>query len=120
MQKLQHFIVKPVSIAIESLLRSKVFADFPKLKLIICHGGGAIPYQIGRFLAERAKRNATPYEESLRQLYFDTSLYIQDALETLFRWATPDRCMFGTERPGSGTAKDPKTGKLICPLHGPL
>jgi OH-DDVA meta-cleavage compound hydrolase len=31
----------------------------------------------------------------------------------LFRWATPDRCMFGTERPGAGTAKDPETGKWM-------
>ncbi len=101
------------SIAILNLLESNVFQDFPKLKLIICHGGGAIPYQIGRFLAGKTKRSSMSFEESLRQLYFDTALYTQDALEMLFRWATPDRCMFGTERPGAGTAKDPKTGKWM-------
>lgn len=101
------------SIAILNLLESNVFKDFPKLKLIICHGGGAIPYQIGRFLAGKSKRNSMSFEESFRQLYFDTALYTQDALEMLFRWATPDRCMFGTERPGAGTAKDPKTGKWM-------
>jgi len=92
-----------------------VFEDFPKLKLIICHGGGAIPYQIGRFRAARIKggRARETFEESLRKLYFDTALYTQDALEMLFRWATPDRCMFGTERPGAGTAKDPKTGQWM-------
>jgi 4-oxalmesaconate hydratase len=106
-----NFIIEE-SIAIVHLLSSKVFDDFPKLKLIICHGGGAIPYQIGRFRAARVKggRGGRPFEESLRQLYFDTALYTQDALEMLFRWATPDRCMFGTERPGAGTAKDPVTG----------
>jgi OH-DDVA meta-cleavage compound hydrolase len=101
------------SIAIMSLMKSKVFKDFPNLKLIICHGGGAIPYQIGRFMAGRAKRKATPFVESFRKLYFDTALYTQDALEMLFRWAGADRCMFGTERPGAGTAKDPQTGKWI-------
>lgn len=101
------------SIAILNLLESNVFQDFPKLKLIICHGGGAIPYQIGRFLAGKAKRSAMSFEEAFRQLYFDTALYTPDALEMLFRWATPDRCMFGTERPGAGTAKDPKTGKWM-------
>lgn len=104
-----NFIIEE-SIAIMSLMGSNVFKDFPKLKLVICHGGGAIPYQIGRFRAARAKRNGTPFEDSLRQLHFDTALYTQDALEMLFRWATPDRCMFGTERPGAGTAKDPETG----------
>ena len=31
------------------LVGSKVFADFPTLKVVVAHGGGAIPYQIGRF-----------------------------------------------------------------------
>ena len=105
-----NFIIEE-SIAIVNVLDSKVFEDFPALKLIICHGGGAIPYQIGRFRAGRIKRGSdVAFEESLRQLYFDTALYTQDALAMLFRWAGPDRCMFGTERPGAGTAKDPKTG----------
>jgi OH-DDVA meta-cleavage compound hydrolase len=107
-----NFIIEE-SIAILSLMKSKVFKDFPALKLIICHGGGAIPYQIGRFVAARSKRNATPFVDSFRQLYFDTALYTQDALDMLFRWAGADRCMFGTERPGAGTAKDPKTGKWL-------
>lgn len=109
-----NFIIEE-SISIINILSSKVFQDFPKLKLIICHGGGAIPYQIGRFRAARIKggRAKETFEESLRKLYFDTALYTQDALEMLFRWATPDRCMFGTERPGAGTAKDPVTGNWM-------
>ena len=106
------------SIAIMSILDSKVFEDFPKLKLIISHGGGAIPFQIGRFRAARGKlvhgkHVRASFEEAFQQFYFDTSLYTQDALEMLFRWATPARCMFGTERPGAGTAKDPVTGKWM-------
>ena len=108
-----NFIIEE-SIAIINVLDSKVFEDFPALKLIICHGGGAIPYQIGRFRAGRIKRgHDIPFEESLRQLYFDTALYTEDALAMLFRWAGTDRCMFGTERPGAGTAKDPKTGTWL-------
>jgi len=107
-----NFIIEE-SIAIQNLMKSKVFKDFPTLKLIICHGGGAIPYQIGRFVAARSKRGATPFVDSFRKLHFDTALYTQDALEMLFRWASPDNCMFGTERPGAGTAKDPATGKWL-------
>ncbi len=100
------------SISILSLLNSTVFDDFPTLKMIICHGGGAIPYQIGRFRAGAIKdgRAKETFEDSFRKLYFDTALYTKDALEMLFHWATPDRCLFGTERPGAGTAKDPVTG----------
>lgn len=109
-----NFIIEE-SVSIINILSSKVFEDFPKLKLIICHGGGAIPYQIGRFRAARIKggRAKETFEESFRKLYFDTALYTKDALEMLFHWATPDRCMFGTERPGAGTAKDPATGEWM-------
>ena len=102
------------SVAVFSLVEARVFKDFPKLKLIVSHGGGAMPYQIGRFLAGRSKRDGTPpFLEGFRKLYFDSSLYTKDALEMLFRWATPERCMFGTERPGAGTARDPETGKWL-------
>ncbi|MEI8599268.1 amidohydrolase family protein [Vibrio sp. M60_M31a] len=35
--------------AFQQLLMSDVFKDFPELKIIIPHGGGAVPYHWGRF-----------------------------------------------------------------------
>jgi predicted TIM-barrel fold metal-dependent hydrolase len=43
-----HFIQEE-TLAVSALLSSAVFDDFPELKLIVSHGGGAIPYQRGRF-----------------------------------------------------------------------
>ncbi|HZU05288.1 MAG TPA: amidohydrolase family protein [Chloroflexota bacterium] len=106
-----HF-VNEESIAIISLLSSRVFQDFPTLKLVISHGGGAIPYQLGRFRATRIRqRHPEPFEEAMRKLYYDTCLYSKEALELLFKVVGPDRCLFGTERPGTGTALDPVTGR---------
>jgi len=107
-----HFINEE-SIAIVSLLSSSVFKDFPKLKIIISHGGGAIPYQIGRYRAMWSRRKQGAFEDILKQLYFDTCLYTQESLDLLFKWIGPERCMFGSEKPGIGTAKDPKTGEWI-------
>jgi 4-oxalmesaconate hydratase len=104
-----HFLNEE-SIAIVSLLSSKVFDDFPKLKLIVSHGGGAIPYQIGRYRSMWVRRKLPPFEEQLRKLYFDTCLYSKEGLELLFKTVGVDRCLFGTERPGIGTSKDPETG----------
>ena len=39
--------------AILSLLNSKVLLEFPTLRLIISHGGGSVPYQVGRWRAAR-------------------------------------------------------------------
>ena len=47
----------------------------------------------------------------MRRLWFDTVLHRQNALELLFKVVTPSRCVFGTERPGSGSSVDPDTGR---------
>ena len=112
-----HFINEE-SIAIISLLTSRVFLDFPKLKLVISHGGGAIPYQVGRFRAfymrpGRRVMGDEPFEVSLRRLYFDTCLYSKEALELLIKVVGPDRCLFGAERPGTGSEIDPDTGRSM-------
>jgi predicted TIM-barrel fold metal-dependent hydrolase len=49
----------------------------------------------------------------MRHLYYDTVLYSKDALELLFKTVGVDRCLFGTERPGVGTVKDPRTGRWL-------
>ncbi len=111
-----HFITEE-SIQTVSLCDSTVFDDFPSLKIIMCHGGGSIPYQIGRWRALRWRQpNVKPFDESLRQLYFDSVLYNKEGLELLFKIVGTDRCMFGTERPGTGSSKDPNTGRWLDDL----
>ncbi|MBX5437835.1 MAG: amidohydrolase [Alicyclobacillaceae bacterium] len=105
-----HFINEE-SIAVLSLLESRVFEDFPTLKIIIPHGGGAIPYQMGRFRAWRYRDpQAEPFEVSVRRLYYDTCNYSKDSLELLLKVVGPDRVLFGTEKPGTGSVRDPYTG----------
>ena len=106
-----HFITEE-SIAILSLVDSKVFQDFPKLKLIISHGGGSVPYQVGRWRSQlRGPNDTENFDQRLKQLYFDTALYNIESLKLLFRICGPERCLFGTERPGAGSKTDPRTGK---------
>ena len=113
-----HFITEE-SIAVLSLTRPtcRVFRDFPTLRLIISHGGGSVPYQIGRWRAGRFRQNnPETFDEALRRLYFDTVLYNQESLELLFRIVGTDRCLFGTENPGTGSARDPGTGRMLDDL----
>jgi predicted TIM-barrel fold metal-dependent hydrolase len=107
-----HFINEE-SIALVSLLNSNVFKDFPKLKIVVSHGGGAIPYQYARFEASALRRGMERFSDRMRNIYYDTVLYSAEALTLLFKTVGPDRCMFGTERPGVGTVKDPRTGKWL-------
>jgi 4-oxalmesaconate hydratase len=99
------------SIAIISVLGSKVFERFPKLKLIVPHGGGAIPYHMGRFRAWSVRRGGEFFDQQLKRLHFDTCTYDQDALELLFKKVGTKNVLFATENPGTGSAPDPLTGR---------
>ena len=109
----QHFISEE-SLAVLSLINSSVLQDFPKLKIIVSHGGGSIPYQIGRWQADYAMKAGRPIEEfnqRLGKLYFDTCLHAKRSIEMLTAIAGSRNVMFGTENPGSGSALNPETGK---------
>ena len=53
----------------------------------------------------------------LRKLYYDTCLYSQDSIELLLRAVGIDRCMFGSEKPGVGSTRNPETGRWIDDIH---
>ena len=99
------------SIAVMSLMESKVFERFPNLKLIVPHGGGAIPYHMGRFRAWSVRRGGEYFDDKLKRLHFDTTVYDPESLELLFRTVGADRVLFATERPGTGSARNPRTGR---------
>lgn len=101
------------TIAVFSLVTSSVFEDFPDLKLIVAHGGGAIPYQLGRFEPwyQTLFPDRPPLRQALRNLYFDTMVYSPDSLELLLKTIGPERTVYGTECPGVGSIGNPRTGR---------
>jgi OH-DDVA meta-cleavage compound hydrolase len=106
-----HFINEE-TIAVFGLINSNVFRDFPNLKILVSHGGGAIPFQLGRFQSG-GNRRGIDFLEQARKLYYDTVLYTADALHLLLKTMGPDRCLFGAECPGVGSTIDPATGRTL-------
>lgn len=111
-----HFINEETT-AVFGLLNSRVLDDFPDLKILVSHGGGAIPYQLGRFEAGSLRRSGGDesklFSSRLRKLYFDTVLYTKDAVELLVKTVGPERCLFGAECPGVGSEIHPHTGRTL-------
>ncbi len=106
-----HFINEE-SIAVFGLVNSNVFKDFPQLKIVVSHGGGSIPYQIGRFQSGAARRGVD-FLDGLRNLHFDTVLYSEEALRLLIKTVGADRCLFGAECPGVGSTLNPHTHRTF-------
>ncbi len=98
--------------AIFGLINSDVFKDFPELKIVVSHGGGAMPYQLGRFQAGSMRRpEGDRFIDGMHKLYFDTVLYTKDAIELLLKVVGPERALFGAECPGVGSKINPDTGR---------
>ena len=97
--------------AFMQFLTSDLFQDFPTLKFIIPHGGGAVPYHWGRYrgLAQDLKR--PPLNELLLQnVYFDTCVYHLPGIELLFKVVPIDNILFASEMVGAVKGIDPHTG----------
>jgi 4-oxalmesaconate hydratase len=97
--------------AFMQFLTSDLFKDFPTLRFIIPHGGGAVPFHWGRYrgLAQDMKRPPLG-ELLLKNVYFDTCVYHQPGIDLLFKVIPLDNILFGSEMVGAVRGIDPETG----------
>ena len=97
--------------AFMQFITSDLFKDFPRLKFIIPHGGGAVPYHWGRYrgLAQDMKRPML--KELLRNVYFDTCVYHQPGIDLLLKVIPADNILFAAEVVGAVRGIDPETGQ---------
>lgn len=99
------------STAFLQLMDSRVFQDFPKLRVIVAHGGGNVPYQAARYTALALMHAWEPFETFVRRFYWDTTVYSQEAMELLIRVVGVDRIIYASEMLGGVNATDPATGR---------
>ncbi|HZM44057.1 MAG TPA: amidohydrolase family protein [Burkholderiales bacterium] len=97
--------------AFMQFLTSDLFKDFPTLKFVIPHGGGAVPYHWGRYqgLAQDMKR--PPLKELLLgNVFFDTCVYHRPGIELLLKVIPADNILFAQEIYGAVRGVNPETG----------
>jgi aminocarboxymuconate-semialdehyde decarboxylase len=93
------------AMAIASLMYEGVLDAFPQLKICISHGGGYMPYYMGRIARNYVEKPATRVNmkkspaEYLRMLYFDSCVYEPEVLEALVKRVGADRVLLGSDYP---------------------
>jgi len=98
--------------AFMQFIQADLFKDFPTLRMIIPHGGGAVPYHWGRYrgLAQDMKRPLLT--DLIRDnVFFDTCVYHQAGIDLLLKIVPADNILFGSEMVGAVRGLDPETGK---------
>jgi 4-oxalmesaconate hydratase len=96
-------------------LTSDLFKDFPTLRFVIPHGGGAVPYHWGRFrgLAQEMKKPALK-DHLLHNIFFDTCVYHQ-RYRPAHAGDSADNILFVSEMIGAVRGIDPETGHYQTP-----
>jgi 4-oxalmesaconate hydratase len=94
------------------LVEGDLFRDFPQLRLVIPHGGGAVPYHWGRYRGLAARFGRPPLEEHLMaNVFFDTCVYHQAGIDLLFEVIDVGSILFASEMLGAvPDVVDPGTG----------
>jgi aminocarboxymuconate-semialdehyde decarboxylase len=87
------------------LAMAGVLERFPRLRVLLAHGGGALPIVRGRLRRacalrpEAAARITGGPDASLRRFYYDTVTHDADLLAGLVRYAGPEQILLGSDRP---------------------
>jgi aminocarboxymuconate-semialdehyde decarboxylase len=104
---MRNFVGLPfeTTIAGAALVFGGVIERYPDIAFCLCHGGGFLPYQAGRFVhafnvrAEPKSRLQGSPEASLARLYYDTIVHSARALEFLIATVGPEHVLLGSDYP---------------------
>ena len=97
--------------AFMQLLQGNLFGDLPDLRLVIPHGGGAVPYHWGRYRGLADMLGQPPVESNVMgNVYFDTCVYHQPGIDLLLDVIDTPNILFGSEMVGAVRGIDPRTG----------
>jgi len=96
--------------AFMQFIQSDLFKDFPTLKMIIPHGGGAAPFHWGRYRGLAQDMGRPLLTELMKNVFFDTCVYHLPGIELLLKVVPIDSILFASEMVGAVKGIDPETG----------
>ena len=97
--------------AFMQLLQGNLFKDFPQLRFVIPHGGGAVPFHWGRYRGIAQDMGKPLLEEHLLgNVFFDTCVYHYPGIELMAKVVPIDNILFASELLGAVKGIDPRSG----------
>ena len=88
-----------------------LFKDYPTLKFVIPHGGGAVPVHWGRYRGLAQDMGIPSLEDHLlNNVFFDTCVYHQPGIDCMTKVIPAKNILFASEMIGAVRGIDPETG----------
>ncbi|MEP9381253.1 amidohydrolase family protein [Nocardioides sp. KR10-350] len=98
--------------AFMQLCQSDLFRRFPELRLVIPHGGGAVPYHWARYQGVMYDQGRGDLLDIIGDnIYFDTCVYGQRGMQLLVDTVPAKNLLFASEMIGAVRGVDPTTGR---------
>lgn len=104
-----HYLNADTSVFMQ-LLQSDLFDRFPELRLVIPHGGGAVPYHWGRYRGLSMRNDWQDPADLWRNVFLDTAVYHQPGYDLLLDVVPSSNILFASEMLGAVRGSDPATG----------
>ena len=106
-----HYINGDTTAFMQFIQAPQIFKDFPTLRFIIPHGGGAVPYHWGRYRGIAQDMGLPPLKELLlNNVFFDTCVYHQPGIDLLLKVIPAENILFASETVGAVRGIDAETG----------
>jgi aminocarboxymuconate-semialdehyde decarboxylase len=93
------------SLAFARMIYDGFFDEFPNINMIACHGGGGLPFLLGRFdrmweKGRTASKNIErPPSTYIHRIYFDSIVYDDNTMKFLIEQVGADNVMYGSDYP---------------------
>jgi 4-oxalmesaconate hydratase len=106
-----HYMAADTTAFMQFIVNPDVFKEFPTIRFIIPHGGGAVPFHWGRYRGLALDMGKGEIEDLLmNNVFFDTCVYHLPGIEALLKIVPLKNLMFGSEMVGAVRGIDPRTG----------
>lgn len=106
-----HYLGADTTAFTQLMMSKTLFKDFPELKFIIPHGGGAVPYHWGRFRGLCDMLGLDNLNKIIENnIYFDTCVYHQEGIDLMLDLVPTENILFASEMIGAVRGIDPLTG----------
>ncbi|MGH6769204.1 MAG: amidohydrolase family protein [Xanthobacteraceae bacterium] len=101
------------TLALAHMIFGGTLERFPRLKVLAVHGGGFLPFYLGRFEQAFHERKECrvhiqkPPKEYVKRIYFDTVVFEPEAIAYLIALVGVDHVLMGSDRPFDMGDNDP-------------
>jgi aminocarboxymuconate-semialdehyde decarboxylase len=113
------------TICAAQMVMAGVMERHPELRVLLAHGGGALPALRGRlrqahmFQPDAMARLSEPPQDSIRRFYFDSVTHDAELLRALVEFAGANRVLLGTDYPFDMADPDPVATVRAAGLEPP-